>query len=329
MADKKHQKAWLNLTIGLLMYGGAASAQEISALAGVSRHNGPSELSYAWGFSYLHAFDDHNALAYSWINEGHFPGHHRDGFALQYWRRAWLFDRKLAIGAGIGGYFFFDTAASDEGKSYSDNHGAALIYSVSATYSPNPRWFYQLVVNRTYARHSINTTTALLGMGYRLEGLPTTHTSFDGTQPGPGAGDQLTVFYGRTAVNSLQSPGAWAKSIEYRHGFGPYVEATVSWLDEGRTVLTRRNGVAAQAWLGRSFYGNTLRLAVGAGPYVALDTYLDNGTTNKGDEVSLLVTMSASYQLSRHWLARASWNRVMTGYDKDSDIYLLGVGYRF
>ena len=327
--DGRHRNAWRGLTLVLLAYGGAACAQELSALAGGSRLNGPSESSYAWGFSYLHALDDHNALAYSWLNEGHFPGHHRDGFALQYWRRAWFFGNKLAIGAGIGGYFFFDTTASDQAQRYADVHGVALIYSLSATYYSNPRWFYQLTVNRTYSHRSINTTTALVGIGYRLEALPTTHASFDGTHPDAGSGDQLTVFYGRTQVNSLDSPGAWAKSVEYRHGFGPYFDATVSWLDEGKTVLTRRNGVAAQAWLGRSFYGNTLRLAVGAGPYVAVDSYLASGAPHTGDKVSVLISMSGSYQMSRHWLARASWSRVMTGYDKDSDIYLAGIGYRF
>ncbi|MEX3956393.1 hypothetical protein [Trinickia sp. EG282A] len=325
----RRQRASQAFAIILSVASGAACAQEFSALAGGSRFNGPSESSYAWGFSYLQSLDAYNSLSYSWLNEGHFPGHHRDGFALQYWRRAWFFDRKLALGAGIGGYFFFDTTAADAPRRYSDVHGIALIYSVSATYYPNPRWFYQLSVNRTYSRNSINTTTALAGIGYRLDALPATHTSFDGTRPGPGSGDELTVFYGRTEVNSLTSPGSWARGVEYRHGFGPYVDATVSWLDEGRTVLTRRNGAAVQAWLGRSFFGNTLRLAVGAGPYVAVDTYRVQGATQTGDKVSVLVTMSASYQMTRHWLVRASWNRVLTGYDKDSDIYLAGVGYRF
>jgi len=39
--------------------------------------------------------------------------------------------------------------------------------------------------------------------------------------------------------------------------------------------------------------------------------------------------MSASYNISEHWLMRASWDRVLTGYDKDSDIFLAGAGYRF
>jgi hypothetical protein len=307
-----------------------AEAQELSLMGGISRAQAPSESSYAWGLTYLQALDQYDALSYSWINEGHFTDHHRDGFALQYWRRLWFFDHHLALAAGIGGYTYFDTTASTEGRRYSDVHGTALIYSLSATYYTNSPWFYQLHVNRTYSwGSSINTTTALLGVGYQLDALPASHTSFDGSKPGPGAGDQLTLYYGRTEVNSLNSPGAWAKSAEYRHGFGSYIDATLTWLDEGQTVLTRRNGAAAQVWLGRSFYGNTLRLAVGAGPYVAIDSYHVHGVAENGDKVSALITMSASYQMTRHWLVRASWNRVLTGYNRDSDIYLGGIGYRF
>jgi hypothetical protein len=144
-----------------------------------------------------------------------------------------------------------------------------------------------------------------------------------------GSRDELTVLVGKTEMNSLHSPGAFAKSIEYRHGFGSYVDATLTWLDEGPTALTRRNGAATELWASRGFFNERLRLAVGAGPYVALDTYRVAGGTNTADKVSALVTMTASYQFARHWIVRGSWNRVLTGYNKDSDVYLAGVGYRF
>lgn len=49
---------------------------------------------------------------------------------------------------------------------------------------------------------------------------------------------------------------------------------------------------------------------------------------NTEDKVSALATMTASYQFARHWIVRGSWNRVLTGYNKDSDVFLAGVGYR-
>jgi len=53
------------------------------------------------------------------------------------------------------------------------------------------------------------------------------------------------------------------------------------------------------------------------------------GGLETGDKITALLTMSASYNISEHWLMRASWDRVLTGYDKDSDIFLAGAGYRF
>ncbi|MGI4815645.1 MAG: hypothetical protein ACRYG5_18735 [Janthinobacterium lividum] len=110
-----------------------AQAQELSVLGGVGRASAPSESTYSWGFTYLQPLDEYNALSYSWINEGHYVDHHRDGFALQYWRRAWLLNHRLALAAGIGAYNYYDTTASDEGRPYADVHGWALIYSLTAT----------------------------------------------------------------------------------------------------------------------------------------------------------------------------------------------------
>lgn len=83
-----------------------SAAQEISVSGGVGRANAPSESTYSWGFTYLQPLDAYNALSYSWINEGHYTDHHPDGFALQYWRRLWLFNDRLALAGGIGAYNF-------------------------------------------------------------------------------------------------------------------------------------------------------------------------------------------------------------------------------
>jgi hypothetical protein len=306
-----------------------ARAQEVSVLGGVARLDKSSESTYSWGFTYLQPLDEHNALSYSWLNEGHYTDHHRDGFALQYWRRAWLFDHRLALAGGIGAYDYFDTTASDEGRPYADVHGWALIYSLSATWYTRSPWFYQMRVNRTDALHSIHTTSAMFGIGYQLGASDASSASSGISGSLSDSGNQLTVLAGKTEVNSLHSPGAFARSVEFRHGFSPYFEASLAWLDEGKTQLTRRNGVATQLWLSRAFFDDKLRLGLGAGPYVAVDTYREVGGTNTGDKVSALVTMTASYQFTPHWFVRASWDRVLTGYDKDSDIYLAGIGYRF
>lgn len=320
---------WI-VVLGTAVAAHAVHAQELSVLGGWLRPDVPSESSYAWGFSYLQALDRHNGLSYSWLNEGHVRDNHRDGLALQYWWRTALPGSRLSLGAGAGAYYYFDTIANADGKPYIDGHGWGPIFSLTATWYTGSRLFYQLRLNEILASHSYNTFSAMFGIGYQLDAPKAPGALAGGSSDSVSSGNQITAMAGYTEANSLQSPGAFAYGFEYRHGFGPYFDGTLSWIDEGSTALNTRAGVAAQLWLRRSFLGNRLALGVGVGPYYATDTHrIQGGADNTGGKLSLLLTMSASYAFTKHWLARISWNRVMTSYDKDSDIYLGGIGYRF
>ncbi|MFM0500723.1 hypothetical protein [Paraburkholderia caffeinilytica] len=319
---------WIAVLSGVV-FASTVHAQELSVFGGWLRADRPGESAYTWGFTYLQALDAYNALSYSWLNEGHVQDSHRDGFALQYWRRAAFFDRRLSLAAGVGVYSYFDTEFSVDNKPYVDSHGLGTIFSLSATWFTNERLFYQLRVNEILAPRSYNTFNVMFGIGYELDAPKTGGSLAGGTSDSVSSGDQITAMAGATEVNSLRSPGAFAYGFEYRHGFGRYFDGTISWINEGHTPLDTRSGAAAQVWLRRSFFGDKLSLGVGVGPYYATDTHRVKDGTDTGGNVSLLLTMSAAYNLTRHWYVRASWNRVMTSYDKDSDIYLGGIGYRF
>jgi hypothetical protein len=45
--------------------------------------------------------------------------------------------------------------------------------------------------------------------------------------------------------------------------------------------------------------------------------------------VSGILSLSASYRFDPRWFARLSFNRIVTRYDRDADVILLGGGYRF
>jgi hypothetical protein len=320
---------WI-VAIGGALIANGAHAQEVSLLGGWLRGSEPGESTYSWGFTYLQALDEHNALSYSWINEGHVQDNHRDGYALQYWWRTALFDRRLALAAGVGAYNYFDTIANADGKPYIDGHGWGPIFSLSATWYTDERLFYQLRLNEIVTTRSYNTFSAMFGIGYELDAPKGGHGPLSGgTSDSVSSGNQITAMAGWTEVNSLRSPGAFAYGFEYRHGFGRYIDGTISWINEGHTELNTRAGAAAQLWVRRSFFDDRLSLGVGAGPYYATDTERVKDGTSTSGRVSLLLTMSAAYNVTRHWYVRASWNRVLTSYDKDSDIYLGGIGYRF
>jgi hypothetical protein len=242
--------------LGCVAFASAIHAQELSLLGGWLRADRPGESTYAWGFTYLQALDEHNALSYSWINEGHVQDNHRDGFALQYWRRGTFFDRRLALAAGAGVYNYFDTIASVDNKRYIDSHGWAPIFSLTATWFTDERLFYQFRLNEILVSRSYNTFSAMFGIGYELD-APNGHGPLTGgTSDSVSSGNEITAMAGWTEVNSLRSPGAFAYGFEYRHGFRRYIDGTISWINEGHTQLNTRSGAAAQVWLRRSFFND-------------------------------------------------------------------------
>lgn len=301
---------------------GPACAQEVALFMGPLHAHDESHWVRAWGVEYQHALTEHDALAFEWINEGAVRDNHRDGLAFQYWRRAQFFDRRLSIAAGIGPYGFFNTTSGG----YRDDHGWGALMSVAATWYTASRVFYQLRLNQVVAASSFDSTSLMFGIGYQLDAPRGRGPLAGGIPGGMPSGDQLAALVGLATVNNRGTPSAFAWSVEYRHGLNRYFDATLSWLDEGSTSLSKRRGVAGQLWLRRGFADDRLSLGVGAGPYYAVGRDTPSGN---GRPVSLLFTMTAAYDLSRHWFARVAWHRVMTPYDKDSDVFLGGFGYRF
>jgi hypothetical protein len=45
--------------------------------------------------------------------------------------------------------------------------------------------------------------------------------------------------------------------------------------------------------------------------------------------LSVLVSISRTYRFTDHWDSPLTWNRAVTRYDRDSDVILAGVGYRW
>lgn len=314
----------------LLASSGHDYAQELSLLAGPNSVHGEEE-TYSWTLEYLHGMGQNFAFSLAWLNEGHVPQHHRDGQSAQLWVRAPLLDKRLWIEAGAGPYFYFDTAQAEQGASYSDDHGWGGVYSVATVWYGSRRWIYQLRANHIATSLPRDSTTLQFGIGYQLEppegrGPIVSAARYDRNT----TRNEITVLAGTTIVNSFESQQDTAFAIEYRRGLRPHVDWTVMWMDEGDARLIRRNGIASQLWLARAFFAQRLALSAGVGVYLALDEYRANQPSEEGDEAtSGIITASASYRFGSRWLSRLSWNRIVTDYSRDTDVILVGVGYRF
>jgi hypothetical protein len=80
-----------------------AFAGEISVLGGYGATNNPVEKTYAWQGQHMEGLGDHFAYSLSYLNQGHFLAHHRDGNVANLWVRTNLLDRQLSLAAGVGG----------------------------------------------------------------------------------------------------------------------------------------------------------------------------------------------------------------------------------
>ncbi len=274
--------------------------------------------------TYLQGLGDYMALSLTYLNEGHVQDHRRDGLTPQFWGRYPLIDRRLSLAAGIGPYLYSDTESSSNDISYSNTHGVGTMLSISATLYTESRFLLQARGNWIWTPQNANTYVTTLGIGYQFQKASTkeaTQTLSDKvSQP---RYNEVSLLAGAVILNEYGgSTNSGAGTIEYRRSLGRYFEWSAGWLLEGGPIS--RNGPMTQIWLGRRFFDDRFSLGVGAGPYLGFDT--SGGDVTK---VNWLVSTSASYLLHDHWAIRATWSRVATDYDRDTDVILSGVSYRF
>lgn len=287
-----------------------------------------SESSYAWGFAYAQPITNHIAASFSWLNEGHVTNHHRDGFSVQVWAHQSLLNGLADVGVGIGPYRYFDTVAAGPNRAYDNHHGYGVMSSVYLTWYFTREWSTSLRANWVHTGSSIDTLSYVVGLGYRFNrGAGEEHSRWPNTSSGR---NTVTALGGLSVVNSLNSQNSKAFSFEYRRAIADWLDGTVALVAEGGNDIGHRQGVTAQLWLRHGFFRDRLALALGIGPYITWTRYDQNPeAAGRQNVVAGMLTMSGSYELSRRWTMRASWARVVSGFDRDSDIFLAGVGYRF
>ncbi|MGK5081126.1 hypothetical protein [Janthinobacterium sp. HLX7-2] len=300
----------------------SAQAQDLSGMAGALKVNASNERTFVAAISYTQPVGNYNAMSLSYINEGHPEDHHRDGMAGQVWLRTKNVEQGLMLGAGVGRYFFFDTAKTDDAPHNFDNdHGWGSIFSLQARWQFDNRWYAQAQVNRILPNGKDATTHLLVGAGYRYDGVPGAKLHLQNWAHD----DTFTMSTGQTIINSFRSETSRPFTLEYRRAAGKYVDWTATVVDEGSTDLAHRRGAAAQLWLVRSL-NEKVEFGMGAGPYLAWD---GRDIQGHGTRLTGLLSAASRYHFNRRWVAQVAWNRVITDYHRDADVILVGVGRKF
>lgn len=299
-----------------------APAADLYLLGGGLKSFGPGDNTYSWQLEYRQDILKHLAGGISYLNEGHITRHHRDGYTAQAWGRTELADYRLTLAAGLGPYLFLDTERGLIPQAYSNLHGVKAMLSLAAAWHTTKDFTFEVRSNFVGLGPSFDTASVLAGIGYHFD--PDLKPVDPKAVQDPK--NELTVMAGQTIVNSFDSQKSVAVEVEYRRMLLRHLDATFSYLHEGDNRLVRRDGVMAQLWATQELVEGMFSVAAGIGPYFDLGEY-HNPTSDK--TVSGLLTLTGSYRFAPHWSARLSWNRMVTSYDRDTDVIVGGIGYRY
>lgn len=287
--------------------------------------------SSAWGISYRKILAPHFAASLAYLNDGHFPGHHRDGVTGEVWLPI-NFSQHVTVSAGFGPFYYFDTITAPNNKGYVDDHGWAWMFSLDAMWQfrgDRTGPFIEMRLDHTAPAKSIETTSIGLGLGYR--GISDIHNTSDPSAVEGFATNEVAAYYWKTVVNSFSSQTSRAAELEYRRQIWYELRASVGFLNEGDAQLIRRNGFIAEIWAEPSFNSGLWSIGAGFGGYAAIDKY----RAAPGRHVSGVISATLSvrplknFQHFKNFDIRFLWHRIVTDYSRDTDVVLLGLGYRF
>jgi hypothetical protein len=142
--------------------------------------------------------------------------------------------------------------------------------------------------------------------------------------------EELAALGGLTDTDDHTS-ASYAWGLEYRERLLPYLEGSLSYLNEGHLPNHHRDGVALQIWGRMPLWRDRVSLSVGVGPYVYFDTETEASAAEGYRDYHALgavATVAASYALSERWFALLEISQIVAPGDVGTRTVLLGGGCR-
>ena len=266
-----------------------------------------SEKTWSVQGGFNHALNSKFGIGAMYLNEGHLTNHHRDGFGFQafYYKDIGSFQFQL----GAGPYLSLDNTNVATGERLNEKHFGVISSAAVKWYPTNSYWHLRVQYNNVYMPNTFNTRSILVGLGSDF----TRRTTEMSTA-------QWTVWVGRSRTNVTESTGATAAQVEMKQPINDHVSYSISGIMEGNTGVANRRGVAAQLWL--DAHSSNWTYSAGAGPYLAYDPY---NTTH----VSAIASMRVQRNIGMGTAVGFNFNRVITSYHRDEDMFMFGISKRF
>lgn len=321
----------LLLLAWLASYPRAVHAQLLSYQRGESYSSTTGEWAPSYDVQYQQVLHKAWSASFDYLNEGHYTGHHPDGYGLELWY--WLrlpTSYPLSLSVGAGTLYYFDTITPAGGASV-DSHGFAPMASATLRGRLWHNWDWMLTAKAIDPSHDIKTQMLMLGVGYWIQdapseaggqGLGILDRQADGAGP-----DELSAYGLLDVINISGNPSSWGASVEYRHRFQRYIDGTLTYLYEGDPKVARRSGFSGQIWPVRatSLFGT--EIGAGFGAYAFIDRkHIPTASRETPAQLAPIVSLMLSYPTHSAWFTRFIWDRVVSNYSRDADIWRLGVG---
>jgi hypothetical protein len=310
-------------------------AQSLSYLRGDSYSNSQHESSLFYKIEYRAMIYDGFAAAFDYVNEGHFTGHHPDGYGLELsYQYRFPTDYRWYLVGGAGAFYYFDTITPAGGQS-TDAHGLAPMVTLSLR---GQVWKWNkldwvLSADSIDPTHDVKDQLLSLGLAYWLSD-PSDPGMFDKPRDqsiwSPTYRSELSVYGVLSVINISGNPAAFGASAEYRYIISRSIEGTIAYIYEGDPRVARRSGITAQVWPVRHDVSSGFEVGAGFGIYGFVDTKhqpIPGQTTTAA--LAPVVSLMVSHALYSNLFARAIWDRVVSNYSRDADIWRLGVGLTF
>jgi hypothetical protein len=310
-------------------------AQSLSYLRGDSYSNSEHESSLFYKIEYRAMIYDGFAAAFDYVNEGHFTGHHPDGYGLELsYQYRFPSDYRMYLVGGVGAFYYFDTITPAGGQS-TDAHGLAPMATLSLR---GQLWKWNkldwvLSADSIDPTHDVKDQLLSLGLAYWLSD-PSDPGMFDKPRDqsvwAPTYRSELSVYGVLSVINISGNPNAFGASAEYRYIISRSIEGTIAYIYEGDPRVARRSGVTLQLWPVRHDVSSGFEVGAGFGAYAFVDKkhQLIPGQTTTA-AVAPVVSLMLSHAIYSHFFARAIWDRVVSNYSRDADIWRIGVGLTF
>jgi hypothetical protein len=315
------------LVLAVAVWSARTPAEELAAYKGATDTDDHTSGSYSWQLEYRQLLSPLFNASFTYINEGHLPGRHRDGVALQAWAVTPRWHQRFDFALGVGPYFYSDTQADDSAAGFRDYHGVGEVLTGSLTYRWDSGWFARLNLAEIHTPGDTSTHTLVLGVGYSLDRLAESLSGAFNRGTNPFSHSELGVFTGQTIDNSLSSPRSGNLGVEFRQGIYQHLELSAAWLNEA-DAAGHRDGLIGELWVVDPLTAHPVTLGLGVGGYVPVT----QRAPTEGPPVSAVegvVSMTAGWRFATALVGRITWTRDVTSDDHDRDIVTVGLSWRW